>query len=83
MKIKGIVNGINQHIGRYSIWTDYGYVVADLVDGEIHHRDVLYGCLDEHGSVVVLNQTTGEHVELYLEAIQASEANARHLLQIG
>lgn len=57
MQLAGTVRGVNPSINRYLIWTDCGYVVADLVvadlvDGTVHRRNVLYGSLDDHGSVV-------------------------------
>ena len=81
MKINGVVSGGNQGTGRWAIRTENGFVVVDLMQGELHFHDAVSGDLDSHGPVVLINRTTGEPVEVCVEAIHASLDAARALLQ--
>ena len=80
MNIKGIVKGANHQRGWYMIQTAYGFTVAELIQGELNIHDHLYGDLDNHGEAYIQNVTSGEHVELYIEAIQATLQHAQSLL---
>lgn len=79
--MKGIIRGHNTQCTRYAILTDPGYTIADLEEGELNINDVVTGNLNDHGEVSLLNHTTGARATVYVEAIQATESNARTLLQ--
>lgn len=78
--MKGIAQYVSSNRQRVAALTDEGYTVFDIEDGEVNPHDVLSGCLDDHGSTVLSNQTTGQKVHVYIEAIQASQASADHLV---
>ncbi|HMM74861.1 MAG TPA: hypothetical protein PJ986_04065 [Gammaproteobacteria bacterium] len=57
-----------------------GFTVFDVVSGEINVGDFVSGPLNDHGDAVLKNLTTGERIEVYVEAIQATQSAARDLL---
>lgn len=78
--MKGIVHQLNARLARYAIQTDQGFTVADLIDGELTLNDEVSGILDEHGEVALKNLTTGDLVEVRIEAFYASLQSAAKLL---
>lgn len=81
MQLKGIVVGYHARLPRYAIKTDYGYTVVDVEDGSLNLRDEVAGALDDHGHTTLLNESTGEPVEVCVEAIQATAEAANQLLR--
>ena len=82
MKIKGIVAGYSSNHVRYAIKADNGYTVVDLMAGDrMSPYDVVSGPLENHGHAYLYNHTTDEQIEVYVEAIHASQANAASLLR--
>lgn len=81
MRIKGVVCGYHAQISRFAVHTDYGYSVVDVESGVLRVHDQVVGELDEHGQCTLLNETTGEDVEVCVEAIQASRDAAASLLR--
>lgn len=79
--MKGTVCGFSKCQTRFAALTDYGYIVFDMEYGEVSVRDVITGNLDDHGSQVLMNQTTGQKFSAYIEAIQAEKEFAESLLQ--
>jgi hypothetical protein len=78
--MQGTVKGISANKQRIAVITDYGYTVFDIEDGEVESGDVISGYLNEHGSQVLTNQTTGHKLYVYVEAIGASRETAISLL---
>jgi len=81
MKIEGVIFGYHPHLPRYAVRTDHGYSVVDVEDGEVSIHDVVFGALEDHGQVVLTNRTTGEEVEVCVEAVHASREAAEALLR--
>lgn len=81
MRITGVVCGYHAQIPRFAVRTEYGYTVVDVEVGELRVHDQVVGELDEHGQTTLLNETTGEDVEVCVEAIQASRDAAASLLR--
>lgn len=78
--MQSTVKGLSANRQRAAVLTDEGFTVFDIEDGEVSMGDVLSGCLDDHGSTVLSNRTTGHKVDVYIEAIQATPEFARSLL---
>lgn len=81
MKIDGVVCGYHARLPRYAIRTAHGYAVVDVEVGELAVHDQVNGTLEDHGQVVLINRTTGENVEVCVEAVHANRATAEALLQ--
>lgn len=81
MRIKGTVCGYHAHLPRFAVRTDYGYSVVDVEEGLLRVHDQVVGELDDHGHTTLHNETTGEDVEVCVEAIQASRDAAASLLR--
>ena len=79
--MKGIVQGYSRNRQRVAVLTDYGYTVFDMDHGEVSLGDAITGNLDDHGSMVLLNETTGHKLSVCIEAIQATKSAAESLLQ--
>ena len=79
--MQGKVVGFSANHNRLAVLTEYGYTVFDIESGNASVYDVLTGNLDDHGSQVLTNQTTGQQMHVYIEAIQASKAAAESLLR--
>lgn len=79
--MQGVVKGISHSGIRAAVLTDYGYTVFDIHSGETFLGDVLTGNLDEHGSVELKSLKSGESLDVFIEAIQATRDSARKLLQ--
>lgn len=79
----GIVRAINSRRGRVAVEVDgYGFTVFDTDEwGELQIGDELVGDLRTHGDAMLRNRTHGGAVEVYIEAHDATPANARTLLQ--
>ncbi len=78
--MQGTVKGLSSNQQRAAVLTDDGFTVFDIEDGEVAMGDRLSGCLDEHGSTVLSNRTSGHKVDVYIEAIQATPEFAQTLL---
>lgn len=78
--MQSTVKGLSANRQRAAVLTDEGFTVFDIEDGEVSMGDVLSGCLDDHGSTVLSNRTTGHKVDVYIEAIHATPEFARSLL---
>lgn len=78
--MNGTIRGINKRRQRYAIQTSNGYTIADLIDGELNINDEVSGLLDEHGDTMLRNQTTGDIIEVRIEAFYASAESAAKLL---
>ncbi|MBX9754664.1 MAG: hypothetical protein K2X80_07920 [Pseudomonadaceae bacterium] len=81
MHIKGIVCGYHAQMPRFAIRTDCGYSVVDVEVGQRRMHDQVAGELDGHGQTTLQNETTGEDVEVCVEAIQATREGAASLLR--
>jgi hypothetical protein len=69
----GIVRAANQRRQRYAIQTADGYTLVDLIDGELNINDEVSGVLDEHEEVILKNLTTGDTVEVRIDAIHVPD----------
>ena len=77
----GVVKGLSANRRRVAVLTDDGYTVFDIESGEPpSNEDAITGCLDDHGSTVLTNQTTGQTIDARVEAIHATRESARSLL---
>ena len=79
--MQGVVKGISRSGVRVAVLTDYGFTVFDIISGETFFGDVLAGNLDEHGSVELQSLKTGESLDVFIEAIQATRDATLRLLQ--
>jgi hypothetical protein len=78
--MNGIVRAANHRRQRYAIQTDDGFTVADLIDGELNINDEVSGTLDDHGETMLRNLTTGDLVEVRIDAYYASRESAAQFL---
>lgn len=69
MKIDGVVIGADTLIGRYILRSSAGYLVVDLMQGELYLRDVVSFDPQHLGPVYLRNHTSGELVEVCVEAL--------------
>ena len=81
MKIDGVICGYHAHLQRFAVRTDHGYSVVDVQEGELSLHDQVTGMLEDHGLVVLTNRTTGEDVEVCVEAVHASREAVEALLR--
>ncbi|MGF6152016.1 hypothetical protein [Pseudomonas fluorescens] len=72
MKINGAVAAANLLIGRYVVRSSAGYLVVDLMQGELSLRDVVSFDPQHLGPAYLKNHTTGEPVEVCVEALLSS-----------
>lgn len=75
----GIIKAIRK--GRIAILTNDGYTIADIEYGEANIEDVVTGALDDHGNAALINTTTGDSLDVYIEAIYATASSAGMLLK--
>lgn len=80
MTVIGVVAGENPQIGRYALQTEDGYSIADLLGGTLCMHEVVEGTLWDHGLAYLINRSTGETVEVVIEAVHANRASASALL---
>lgn len=78
--MNGIVKGISRNKHRIAVLTDYGYTVFDIEEGEASMGDVISGNLGAHGAQDLTNQTTGQRLCVYIEAIEATLISAQSLI---
>lgn len=78
--MKGTVKIINTITNRTAVETDYGYTVFDIEHGSVQLNDILSGDLDSHGSQRLRNHTSDDDLEVYVEAVQATQQSAKQLL---
>ena len=78
--MNGVVQGISKNRVRCAVSTDYGFTVFDITSGDTFLGDVVVGNLDDHGDAVLISESTGQALEVYVEAIQATRAFAQQLL---
>ncbi|RDL18483.1 hypothetical protein D884_03304 [Pseudomonas sp. URMO17WK12:I10] len=69
MKVKGTIAAANLYIGRYVVRSPAGYLVMDLMQGELSLRDEVSFDPQHLGPVYLINHTTGEPVEVCVEAL--------------
>lgn len=79
--MNGIVHQLNARRSRYAIQTGDGYTIADLVDGELNIGDLVDGVLDEHEEVTLTNITTGDTVEVRIDAIHVPQQSLAKILE--
>lgn len=79
--MSGIVKMLNSKRGMAAIETNSGYTVFEILgDYDVEIGDEISGDLDSHGGETFKNISKEEHIEVYVEAIQATEQNARQLI---
>lgn len=78
--MKATVFGLNKGSQRAAVFTEIGYVVFDILDGEVSIKDEISGALDEHGDQALVNLTTGDILNVCIQAIGATKENAAALL---
>lgn len=78
--MNGTVRAANLRRQRFAIQTEDGYTIADLIDGELNVSDEVGGILDEHGDTTLRNLTTGNTVEVRIEAFYATSQSAAQIL---
>lgn len=79
--MRGIVKLLNPKSGMAAIETSNGYTVFEILgDYDVEIGDKISGHLDAHGGETFKNITKEEDMEVYVEAIQATEQNARQLI---
>jgi hypothetical protein len=78
--MNGTISAANQRRQRYAINTSTGYTIADLIDGELNINNEVAGTLDEHGDTTLRNLTTGDMVDVRIEAFYATQQSAAQLL---
>lgn len=72
---------LNPNRGMAVVETDYRYTVFEVLgDYDIEIGNKISGELDAHGGETFKNLTKNERFEVYVEAIQATEQNARQLI---
>ena len=77
----GVVKGLSANRRRVAVLTDDGYTVFDIESGEPPLRGhTISGALNEHGSTVLTNETTGQTTDACVEAIHATRESALSLL---
>ncbi|WKN23945.1 hypothetical protein [Azotobacter vinelandii] len=84
MLLTGIVVGNHRTIPRYAIQTEEGYVVVDVESGDLAFQHVVIGersAIEEYGHTTMLNHSTGETVEVFVEAVKATREFAIRLLR--
>ncbi|MGL4768222.1 MAG: hypothetical protein ACRCV6_09135 [Formosimonas sp.] len=81
--MQGIVKWLSQNNQRAAVLTDYGYTVFDIESGSVSYDDIVSGNLDEHGSDVLTNQTTGQTLSVDIEAIQVTASVVQSLISYG
>lgn len=69
MKVKGTIAAANLNIGRYVVRSPAGYLVMDLMQGELNLRDEVSFDPQHLGPAYLINHTTGEPVEACVEAL--------------
>lgn len=69
MKVNGTIAAANLNIGRYVARSPAGYLVMDLMQGELNLRDVVSFDPQHLGPAYLINHTTGESVEVCVEAL--------------
>lgn len=77
----GVVHGYSRDRSRVAVVTALGYCVFDIKVGEVDIGDDISGCLDDHGSQELTNLSTGQRLDVFVEAIQATYAAAQSLLR--
>ncbi len=79
--MRGIVKLLNPKRGMAAIETSNGYTVFEILgDYDVEIGDEISGDLDAHGGETFKNISKEEDIEVYVEAIQATEQNARQLI---
>lgn len=81
MAVMGVVCGYHANLPRYAIRTDDGFAIVDVLVGELRIGDSVRGALDNNGMAMLINRTTGELVEVAVEAVHASQDAAESLLR--
>lgn len=69
MKVAGTIAAANLNIGRYVVRSPAGYLVMDLMQGVLNLRDVVSFDPTHLGPAWLINRTTGEPVEVCVEAL--------------
>lgn len=69
MNVEGTIAAANLNIGRYVARSTAGYLVMDLMQGVLNLRDVVSFDPTHLGPAWLINRTTGEPVEVCVEAL--------------
>jgi hypothetical protein len=77
--MNGIVRILSRSRLRAAVETDDGFTVFDLDDVMVDLGHTVSGCLNQHGAVDLSNLSTTHTFSAYVEAIQATRANAECL----
>lgn len=79
--MKGRVIEVNQTRGMIAIETDGGITVAELLDSDdIEVGEEVSGDLEAHGGETLRKVSTNEQIEVYIQGVHCSPANARSLM---
>lgn len=81
MSIQGTICGYHARLPRFAVTTPEGFSIVDVVIGELSVGDQVRGNLWTLGATLLENDTTGEIVEVFVEAVHASRAAAESLLR--
>jgi hypothetical protein len=80
--MKGTVQFVNPQSGTFAVATDDGFTVVEVLDRiEVEVDDEVVGKLDEDGGVTLRHVPSGANFDAFVQAVGASEASARALLQ--
>jgi len=79
--MRGVVQIVNARSGSFAVSTADGFTVVELLDTvEVEIDDEIAGPLDELGGASLLLVDAGERFEAYVQAVGASEREAREML---
>ena len=81
MSTQGTICGYHARLPRFAVNTAEGFSIVDVMIGQLKVGDHVSGNLWELGGAVLTNHTSGDIVEVFVEATHASRASAESLLQ--
>jgi hypothetical protein len=82
MTISGVVVDVNAQRGFFSVMvSNHGFVVMELLgDDPPSVGDVVTGITEDHGEQAVRNETLGDQLRVYVQALGAAPDNARAIV---
>lgn len=75
------VVAVNPRKGFVAVQTDDGITIFELLGGyEVSVGDHIRGDFDTHGGETYFNLTSGEEMDVYVQAIHCTPQNAKRLM---
>jgi hypothetical protein len=79
--VKGKVVGINTRKGFVAVDAANGITVLELLGSyEVEMEDIISGALESLGGETVRNETQNETMEVYIQGVHCTIANANSLM---